>query len=550
MIKKMYNLTLNELIKEYKKKTVIIISILILVSAVFVPFLAKAIEHSASGFNNTILDSNVQYLESNLNHIDTNSVHGKIQKAITESELAQAKLNQKYKVNPNDWRNVDSQEYLNTLLSIDILNLRKENIPANDILGNYGLSNLSDSAQLVALTGSEREQALNKLTEQSKTLANNIATNDYLGYLKEEIGITKNTITSVTKDISDLETAVKKNPDNSSLQETLSKQKVELNSINENLKILEFRYNNKIPFDINNWKSETLVAMNQTIHAANASILTESQFMQKPIEHVTYAQYKAKQDEFKTTAQNQLKKDWYSLNNNIPQQQYANNAQGITDSFVGLYSIIVTLFIVIIAGGIVSSEFSRNTIKLLLVRPVSRFKVLLSKLLAIYIIGYVLLFLSLIIVLITSGCVFGFTDIGSPILKIIDGTVHTQPYIIYFILHILFYSISLLCAGALAFMLSTVTKSTAVSVAVTIILYIGLPIITAIMLAKSYFWFTLTPFVYFNIPAAIITKGMIDNPLFGSYAIIHMTSGAIEVLILAVIFMIISFIKFIKSDIR
>lgn len=550
MIKKMYNLTLNELIKEYKKKTVIIISILILVSAVFVPFLVKTIENSANNFDNSMLNSNVQYLESNLSHIDTNTTNGKIQKALTESELAQAKLNQKYNVKFNDWKAIDSQKYLDTLFAMNIINLRKENISSTDILGNPVLNNIPLASQLASLPSSDLDQTLNKLTEQSKKLVNNIATNDYLGYLKEEISITKNSITSVNKDISELETAIKANPNNLEMQEQLAKQKTELNSINENLKVLEFRYNNNIPFDTNNWKSQTLTAMNQTIQATSIPILTESQFMQKPIPKVTYAQYKAKQDELKTTAQNQLQKDWYSLNNNIPQQQYATNSQGVVDSFVGVYSIIVTLFIVIIAGGIVSSEFSRNTIKLLLVRPVSRFKVLLSKLLAVYIIGYILFFLSMIILLITSGFVFGFSDMWSPILKIVDGTVHTEPYILYFILHILFYSISLLCAGALAFMLSTITKSTAVSVALTIILYIGLPIVTAIMLAKSYFWFTLAPFAYFNIPAAVITKGMIDNPLFGSYAIIHMTSGSIQILVLAVIFIIISFIKFIKSDIR
>ncbi|MGL5821929.1 MAG: ABC transporter permease subunit [Sarcina sp.] len=550
MIKKMYNLTLNELIKEYKKKTIIIISILILASAVLVPFLAKAIEHSADNFGNTMLNTNVEYLQSNLPRIDTSSPSGKVLKAVTESELKQAELNQKYSISFNDWKAVDSQKYLDTLLAIDILNLKKENIPNSDILGNPLLNNVPLSEQLVNIPNSEINQTLNKLTEQSSKLVNNIATNNYLGYLNEEIGITKDSITSLNKEISMLETSVKNNPNNLEMQEELAKQKTQLNTINENLKALEFRYNNKVPFDINNWKSQTLSAMNQTIQLANTPILTEAQFMQKPISKITYAQYNAKQQEIKTMVQNQLQKDWYSLNNNIPQQQYANNSQGVVDSFVGIYSIIITLFIVIIAGGIVSSEFSRNTIKLLLVRPVSRFKVLLSKLLAVYIIGYVLFFLSMIIILITSGFVFGFSDMWSPVLKIVDGSVHTEPYILYFILHILFYSISLLCAGALAFMISTLTKSTAVSVAGTIILYIGLPVVTAVMLAKSYLWFTLTPFAYFNIPGAIITKSMIDNPMLGSYAILHMTSGAIQILVLAVIFIIISFIKFIKSDIR
>ena len=41
--------------------------------------------------------------------------------------------------------------------------------------------------------------------------------------------------------------------------------------------------------------------------------------------------------------------------------------------------ILVTLFTVIIAGDMVAGEFTRGTIKLLLIRPASRSKILLSK---------------------------------------------------------------------------------------------------------------------------------------------------------------------------
>lgn len=550
MIKKIYKLTLNELIKEYKKKTIVILSILILLSAIFVPFLVKELEDSTDSLNVSIQNSNIEYNESSLKNLDTTTINGKIQKVVLESQLKQAKFDKEYNVGFNDWKSDDSHKYLNSLLLMDIITLRKENISTVDILGNPTLNNTPLAQEIAALPKEELDSIFAKLNTQSEDLLNNIKTNNYLGFVNQEIDTTKSSIVDINKTINKLEQQVKANPNNLELQEQLVTEKTQLSATSEHLKTLEFRYNNKVPFDNSNWKNNTLNAMQTAITNANNPIMTQAQFISKPIPKLTYDRYNTKMQLLKTNAQNELKKDWYSLNNNIPQQQYTLSAQSTVNSFIGTYSIIITLFIIIIAGGIVSSEFSRNTIKLLLVRPVSRFKVLLSKLLAVYIIGYVLLFASMIIILISSGFIFGFDGLGSSVLKISNGNIYTQSYAVYFILHILFYSISLLCAGALSFMLSTITKSTAVSVATSIILYIGLPIVTVIMLLNDYYWFALTPFAYFNTSGALTAQSMIDNPSLQNFSIMHVNTGTLSILVLAFILCIISFVKFIKSDIR
>lgn len=72
------------------------------------------------------------------------------------------------------------------------------------------------------------------------------------------------------------------------------------------------------------------------------------------------------------------------------------------------YSLFVIILIIIIAGTIVSEEFNKGTIKLLLVRPYSRIKILLSK----YITCLIVLACSLICVIlmqtVVGGIVFGF----------------------------------------------------------------------------------------------------------------------------------------------
>ncbi len=66
----------------------------------------------------------------------------------------------------------------------------------------------------------------------------------------------------------------------------------------------------------------------------------------------------------------------YMLDHNYPPTD--NTLWGGTLSAAGLI-IMVTLFTVIIAGDMVAGEFTWGTIKLLLIRPASRAKILLSK---------------------------------------------------------------------------------------------------------------------------------------------------------------------------
>src|SRR5690606_13933375 len=70
----------------------------------------------------------------------------------------------------------------------------------------------------------------------------------------------------------------------------------------------------------------------------------------------------------------------HRLENDLPPYEYTSMQQGVIESHFMIS--IVTLFTVIVAGGIVAAEFSQGTIKMLLTRPVKRWKMLPSKYLA------------------------------------------------------------------------------------------------------------------------------------------------------------------------
>ena len=83
----------------------------------------------------------------------------------------------------------------------------------------------------------------------------------------------------------------------------------------------------------------------------------------------------------------------------------SNSREGIIMDSAGIGSIAV-LFTVIVAAGIVASEFSQGTIKMLLSRPVKRWKVLTSKYVAVVAFGILLMFIGFAISIIGAYILF------------------------------------------------------------------------------------------------------------------------------------------------
>ncbi|MEX2461731.1 MAG: DUF2705 family protein [Paenibacillaceae bacterium] len=132
----------------------------------------------------------------------------------------------------------------------------------------------------------------------------------------------------------------------------------------------------------------------------------------------------------------------------------------------------VPLFLsVIIAADSVAGEFSGGTIKLLLIRPASRTKILLSKYISVFI---YLLFLMLILFVtsfIVSGLLFGFgssTEMYSYTGN--DGVMHQISYAAETFRSYGLRSVELIMILTLAFMVSAVFRSSAIAITISIVL--------------------------------------------------------------------------------
>ncbi|WP_257347011.1 ABC transporter permease [Pseudalkalibacillus decolorationis] len=95
------------------------------------------------------------------------------------------------------------------------------------------------------------------------------------------------------------------------------------------------------------------------------------------------------------------------------------SSSGNNESFIDylLFStnflFLIQFFLIIIAGSIVSNEYDWGTVKLLLIRPARRSKILLAKYITVLLIGFCLLLIYLILALLFGMLLFGFFDLAS-----------------------------------------------------------------------------------------------------------------------------------------
>lgn len=79
--------------------------------------------------------------------------------------------------------------------------------------------------------------------------------------------------------------------------------------------------------------------------------------------------------------------------------------------------IVITIFTIIIVGDSVAGEFSSGTIKLLLIRPASRGKILVSKYISFLLFGMLLLVTLFVISVAVNGVLYGFGYMDLPLIS-------------------------------------------------------------------------------------------------------------------------------------
>ncbi|XEC95538.1 ABC transporter permease [Paenibacillus tarimensis] len=142
--------------------------------------------------------------------------------------------------------------------------------------------------------------------------------------------------------------------------------------------------------------------------------------------------------------------------------------------------LLITIFAVVISAESVAGEFTAGTIKLLLIRPWSRSKILLSKYISLLL--FALFFLTILFVwnLLVNLVIFGY-----------DGTVrlgnNMAPLHYTTMVHI-YEFISLVVVVTLSFLISTVFRSGGLAIGLSLFLLLGGNMISGVLAFLDYAW--------------------------------------------------------------
>lgn len=208
-------------------------------------------------------------------------------------------------------------------------------------------------------------------------------------------------------------------------------------------------------------------------------------------------------------AKENFEKSKYAIENDIDIFNEAN-ARGILLNSFSEYELFIIITVVLIAGAIVSEEFNKGTIKLLLVRPYSRAKILFSKYVVVLLTILFIMLAILVMQCIIGGIFFGFDSLSIPAVEYnhnTDTLVETNILASIVLKGIAKLPIYILI-GTLAFALSTLFTNTAVAITISLLGYMASSIVNQFAYYYNISWlkyfvtpnWDFTQFLYGKLP--------------------------------------------------
>lgn len=489
----MTNLIKNELYKVFKRKSIYILLSIMLCIITLNTFLTK--KYSIEDPVSTLTDQKyeLQELKRTIDSYDKNSPGEK-------------------------------EEYYNALSNIELYELTdKYKEPWKKILIRENLRNIIHSMNNAKYIEKDIE-AYNEYKKEYDKFLKELDSNSWKYFVNKEIKITTDEIASLEKE---REKAKNKELYNSRIKEEKNK-----------LEKLKLRLEKDIPYD-NNY-------LNIALEDYNPTPQTYKEFKESIIKNTS---------EFNIKEEYQIKRQYIEyMKNNANNKYIIDNKVDINSPKTTRNLLINTLsdnflFIMIIiaagAGSIVSTEFDKGTIKLLLIRPYSRNKILLSK----YIVSMFMIIFAIlsafIIQLIVGGIFFGFSSLNIPVViyNFVQNKVMHINLFKYIFDNVLAVLPEFILLATLAFAISTITNVSTLGVALPIVGVGAADIINLIAINRN-----IIPLKYF-----VTLNWNFTNYLYGGVNSFPTLSIPFSILICAIYFLIMiitAFIVFNRRNIK
>lgn len=423
----MSNLIKNEFIKIFKKKSIYIVLFIVLIFIIASNFMYKNNENNLYEYYYGASPELIEYYEEDLNNLDPTDPSTINMYIDMKSQLDMMKLVQKY--GNSSWQAHAIQNHLGSNGEIHIMNEY-----------TYGLNN--------TITKEDYDTAKEMYDAFVKRLDND----DWRYFVKQELD-------SITASINSVKSA-KQNTTNPSILENINSN---LNSLEAQKQVLEWRLEKGISYEAS---------------FLNTALNRYSDFNQFIYEYENSNKhtYDEQQQYYSNLKQFNINK--YYIENNC-RNISTNDTRGILLNLCDTYELFIIIIIVMIAGSIVSDEFSKGTIKLLLVRPYSRVKILLAKFIVCILIIILTIVLLATLQFVVGGLIQGFESLEIPAVVYNFNThqVETMNIASYIAITALAKFPMYLLLMTLAFACSTLFTNTAVSIVLPFLGYMASSII-------------------------------------------------------------------------
>lgn len=204
---------------------------------------------------------------------------------------------------------------------------------------------------------------------------------------------------------------------------------------------------------------------------------------------------------------NQLAVDLYNIENGYlglyDSSSSGYEAASSFNSCITVGMVFIAIMIMIVAGTSISQEISTGSIKSLIIAPVKRWKIMTAKLLSVLTVIVIETALLFVVSLGISTVTFG-TAANIPYVYAVDGVVSEIPPLLYSLASVGICTIEVVVYAVFALMLSTVSRSSALSVGLSIGTYFGFSnIISILVLTAKGEWIKFLPFQHFELQSRI-----------------------------------------------
>ena len=432
----MIRLIKNELTKIFKKKSFYIVMLVTLAFIIGFNIIMKNISNPENINYYGNLDEQIASMEQEINELDPLNENDKAQYIDYKSSLETYKLMKKYGVNSWQFSIVQSKvnPYLRDLATYDTM-INKDEVAYRETLNEYNELVLRlDKNDWQSFAREDLEEAEKQINEQNK--------------IKDEA--------ENDKQVADADKMIR----------YLEVQK----------QTLEWRLEKDISYESGYYNN----LINQYYNASISIIDYEANKNESDSALMKQDYY----DNLETA--NKAK---YDIENGTRTQD-ESNARGMLINFFSEYEIFIVIIIVMIAGTIVSEEFNKGTVKLLLIRPYKRTTILTSKFITCLIMLTIIILSIILMQFVVGGVVFGFDSLQTPAIEYNFNTHSIQEMGIasYMLLQTIGKLPIYVLLMTLAFALSTLFNNSAVAITLTLLGYMGSSMINMIGLQLGLDW--------------------------------------------------------------